>query len=111
MENSLKNKKQPRKEPEKINTMVGKLLSRWKKQVEQNEIILNKVWKKVVATPLVDHTQPLQIKGRKLWVLVESASWMNELTFSKEQIKIQVQQRLAEYNIIIDEVIFKLGKD
>ncbi len=101
-------KKGERKYPEKVGYLVESLLKKWKKNVNHRELIYTIVWKKVVGEQVAKHTKPLNIINRRLVVSVESAVWMNELTFMREKIKIEARKVFGEYGIHIDEVIFRL---
>ncbi len=101
-------KKGEPKYPEKVEHLVERLLKKWKKNFNQRELILSIVWKRVVGEQVAKHTKPINIIDRRLMVAVESAVWMNELTFMKEKIKIEAQKLFAAYNMKIEDVIFRL---
>jgi predicted nucleic acid-binding Zn ribbon protein len=97
------------KQPERISKLVESLISRWRGQQQASDGILNTVWLQIVGEKIAKHAKPLQINGSKLVIIVESAAWMNELTFLKEKIKIEAKNRLFEYGIKVSEVLFRLG--
>ncbi len=97
-----------RKYPEKVGYLVERLLKKWKKNANQRELTYNIVWKRVVGEQVAKHTRPLKIVDRRLVVSVESAVWMNELTFMREKIKIETRKLFAEYGINIEDIIFRL---
>jgi hypothetical protein len=98
-----------RSHPKKINTMVGNLFAKWQGQIKNRELLYYSLWVEIVGERVAKHTKVDQIKNKKLIVLAESAVWMNELTFLKENIKIKAKKLLLTRGIQIDEIIFKLG--
>lgn len=102
--------KRPKTQPRKIHQMVGTLLVKWEGHAKKREVLLGAAWKAIAGERIAQHSRPDLLQRGRLVVLVESAAWMNELTFLKDKIKIKAKNHLSQYGIEITEVVFRLGQ-
>lgn len=97
--------------PVKIDRLVRNLLQKWTSISRQQDLIWNNLWKSAVGEKIAAHTAPLELKQGKLIVAVENAAWMNELTYLKENIKMQTRKTFLDNGITLEDIIFKLGQN
>lgn len=102
--------KRPKTQPREIHHMVGALLVKWEGQAKKREVLLGSAWKTIVGERIARHSRADLLPSGRLVILVESAVWMNELTFLKDKIKIKAKNHLSQYGIEVKEVVFRLGQ-
>lgn len=61
-------------------------------------------WLKLVGRTIAEHTSPNDIKGKTIFILVDTPQWMHHLSFYKDEII----EKLMSYNI--NDVRFRLGR-
>lgn len=81
---------------ESLGTAIAKMLKIYKieKPVRQNEVFF--IWSDIVGELIAKHATPEKIAYSKLFVRVDSPVWRNELSFRKEEILKQVNERLQD---------------
>lgn len=99
-----------RKTPKKIDSLISGLLKKWQTKTDHKTIWLSSLWVAIVGEKIARHTRAHQLVQGKLIVLAENSTWMNELTFMKETIKIKAKSVFLQHQIEIDDVVFKIGK-
>ncbi len=52
----------------------------------KKEFDIHKNWDEIVGTVIAKRTRPARLYGKKLYITVNSSSWMNELQYHKEQL-------------------------
>ena len=105
----MKPRSSDKRYPVKIRGLIGELMQRWTLQAQQQGQLLGKAWLAAVGEKVAAHSQPVRLSGSRLIVAVESAAWMNELTYLKESIKIRAKKSFSEQGITVEDIIFKLG--
>lgn len=65
---------------------------------------IKKQWTNLVGQTLASHTFPDIIKGRTIFITVDTPQWMHHMSFYGQEIA----EKLKSYNI--DKVRFRLGK-
>lgn len=103
------NRTKKNRAPLRLSTILRPLLDKIKTQKNQNEVALNAFWYGIVGEKTAKHTKLLMIKSKTLIILAENASWLNELTFLKDKIKMKSKLFFSQQGIEIEDVIFKLG--
>ncbi len=96
------------KKPVKISSLLENLLARWRQQSKQNQGVLTQIWTETVGVNIARHSQPQAVVAGRLEVWVESSSWMNELTYMREKIKIDGIKNFTRYGIRFHDIVFKL---
>jgi predicted nucleic acid-binding Zn ribbon protein len=96
--------------PKKLSTLLRPLLEKIKSQKNQKDLSLNAIWYGIVGEKTANHTKILMIKTKTLIIVAENSSWLNELTFLKEKIRIKAKNIFFQQGIEIEDIIFKLGK-
>jgi predicted nucleic acid-binding Zn ribbon protein len=79
------------------------------REASKTEEFLTLVWREAVGEKIASHSKPMRLSHKKLIIHVESAAWMNELTYLKDKIKMQCQQAFSRHQCICEDVIFRLG--
>lgn len=96
--------------PIKIGSILRPMLDKIQVQKKQIDLSLNVIWYGIVGEKIAKHTKLALIKTKTLIINAENSSWLNELTFLKEKIRIQAKNVFYQQGIEIEEVVFKLGK-
>lgn len=65
-------------------------------------------WREIVGEKISKHTQPITVKKGNLFVRVDSSGWLTQLTYLKEKIISQINQR--EASNLIKNIYFHLGE-
>lgn len=101
-------KRRTSKEPQQIHNLIEELCHRFgihKKIMEHTAI---SKWSQIVGERISKETQPLGVRGGKLFLWVENSSWRNELTFMKKEIINRLNRSLGEK--VIRDIIFSNKK-
>lgn len=56
-----------------------------------------------------EHAAPVAFKSGRLVVNIDSSAWMYELNLKKEQIRSGLNERLKKDDIIINDIILRIG--
>lgn len=56
------------------------------------ELRVQREWGRIVGEPIASHTWPDQIRFKKLYLIVRSSVWMQQLTFLKPALLAKLQQ-------------------
>ncbi len=100
---------------EHIGVILARLLQRRKvfdegktvplaKKISEGSIIQK--WPEIVGKGISSHTQPLRVKGKVLFVGVDSSIWANELSLLKMQIIGDINKAISEN--MIGDIYFKI---
>ncbi len=65
-------------------------------------------WRELVGEKINLHTRPLAIRKRSLFVLVDSSSWLAQLTYIRHEIISEFDHRYGEG--VVDNIYFRLGE-
>lgn len=72
-------------------------------QNKLNEVNIKKYWSILFGVDVASNTKTIRLNEGVLWVKIESASLKQELSFSKDEVKVLLNNKLG--NEIIDEII------
>jgi len=64
-------------------------------------------WEEIVGKNISSHAKPAFFKYGKLFINVDSSSWLNELKFLKEKIKEKINKKLGTNKV--KEIYFKIN--
>ena len=67
-----------------------------------------KAWDQAVGRRIASHSQPKRYRNGTLWIVVDSPTWMQQLTFLAEDIRGQVNQALGSPTV--EKIRFQLGE-
>ena len=76
------------------------------KRLREGEIWL--VWESAVGSRIASHTSPAAFRDGTLTVAVDSAPWMQQLSFMKKELIAKVNEQLGEE--MVQELYLKAGK-
>jgi predicted nucleic acid-binding Zn ribbon protein len=92
-----------------IQEILKRLMKKFNEQRKQDQAYLSTAWQEIAGERISKHTFPENIVKDKLYIHVENAMWMNELTYLKEKIKIRANEYFLKQGLVITAVIFKIG--
>jgi predicted nucleic acid-binding Zn ribbon protein len=75
------------------------------KRLEENKVLT--LWEEAVGRNIAMHTRPVKIKGSRLFVSADSASWRTELTFLKPEIIRRLNAMSGK--VVVEEIVFVAG--
>ncbi|MFH1897259.1 MAG: DUF721 domain-containing protein [Candidatus Desantisbacteria bacterium] len=108
-------KRRGNKNGEHIGVVLGRVLQRIKVFDEGKSVpLIKKIaegtaiqkWPEVVGKITSSHTEPLRIKGKVLFVGVDSSIWANELSLLKLQIIRDINKAIGQE--LISDIYFKI---
>ena len=90
--------------PEQIGSILNRVLrkSGFQTKLREKRVVLN--WEKVVGTKISSQAKAYKAEDSKLFVMVKSAVWRNELFFQKKQIIDKLNQSVG--GKVIKDIIF-----
>ncbi|MBI5038466.1 MAG: DUF721 domain-containing protein [Nitrospirae bacterium] len=90
---------------QRISTILDKLIKQYGLEGKMNELVLADKWEAIVGKIIADHSYPAGIRYKRLYVVVDSPVWLQEMSFYKEEIIGKVNNYFGKK--IIKEVYFK----
>ncbi|MBI3599007.1 MAG: DUF721 domain-containing protein [Nitrospirae bacterium] len=90
-----------------LSDVILNLIERLNLQKEMNIYHLCEHWEEIVGCQIAAHTAPEKLRFNTLSLLVDSAPWMNQLTFLKKEI-IEKTNQFLQKQLILD-LYFKLA--
>jgi len=93
------------------NQVLQLIIEQYGLQGPMAEHHLKQHWVKIVGEQIATHTQPVQIRFHKLYLSIDSPSWMQELAFLKSELLEKINGALTEYQagVHVEEIILRLG--
>jgi|YNPMSStandDraft_1061717.scaffolds.fasta_scaffold52810_2 predicted nucleic acid-binding Zn ribbon protein len=94
---------------EKIGDILKNIIKKrkWADKFSIEYLKLN--WSKCVGENISNHTKPLFIKNKRLYISVDSPIWSTQLNFLKNEIIEKLNNFLGEN--IVEEIFFVLGSN
>ncbi|MCD6318112.1 DUF721 domain-containing protein [Candidatus Aerophobetes bacterium] len=65
-------------------------------------------WKEVVGEKIEKHTYPLRVRKGNLFIVVDSSGWLAQITYFKEKIISELNQRQGKE--VIKDIYLRVGK-
>jgi hypothetical protein len=65
-------------------------------------------WSQLVGAQIAAHTMPREVRGRTLWVVVDSSTWLHELTLLKPLLLAKIAPRAGKADV--RDVRFVVGE-
>ena len=96
------------RKPEPIGPILKSIIQNLglEKGLLQQKVIFS--WPEVVGKEIAQKTTPLRVRGSKLFVEVESSSWMNHLVYLKPEILSKLNINCKKQNVrLIQDIIFR----
>ena len=76
---------------------------KWKGKLYQSKV--KEIWLKAMGVNIAQFTTDIKLRGKKLIIVISSASLRQELAYSKEKLKNRMNEELGE--AYIEEVIVR----
>ncbi len=97
-----------RKKPEKLSLTLSKLLTARGMASRLSEYRILGQWEKAVGRTIAAHARPVSLKGKKLYLAVDSAAWMQQLSLLKPEIIEKVNRGFGKE--AIKDITLNLGE-
>lgn len=87
--------------------VLDRLLKRFGLEVQHRAWELDQRWEETVGPQIASHTAVMEIKYRKLFVIVDSSAWMQQLTFLKNNLLSVINATFDKP--MIRDIVFRVG--
>ncbi len=96
------------KKLDKLSSTLGRMLKARGLQGHLSEYRIFGQWEQTVGAVIARHAQPLSVRGKKLFLSVDSPAWMQQLSLLKPELIEKVNRNLGRD--AIKEIALKLGE-
>ena len=96
------------KKLDKLSSTLGRMLKARGLQGHLSEYRIFGQWEQTVGAAIARHAQPQSVRGKKLFLSVDSPAWMQQLSLLKPEIIEKVNRNLGKD--AIKEIALKLGE-
>ena len=96
------------KKLDKLSSTLGRMLKARGLQGHLSEYRIFGQWEQTVGAAIARHAQPQSVRGKKLFLSVDSPAWMQQLSLLKPEIIEKVNRNLVKD--AIKEIALKLGE-
>lgn len=72
------------------------------------ELRLQQRWREIVGEPMASHTWPVQLRFKKLYLIVRNSVWLNQLTFLKPALLLKLQAESGTG--VVTDIAFRVGE-
>ena len=93
---------------ERISIPIGKTLAARGLAGRLSEYRIFGQWEKTVGPGIASHAQPVSVRGRKLFLAVDSPAWMQQLSLLKPEIIGKVNRSLGKE--AIKDITLRIGE-
>ncbi|MCX6354034.1 MAG: DUF721 domain-containing protein [Candidatus Aureabacteria bacterium] len=96
-------------QPVRIGDVMESVLRKLGLERRVREAKISQEWARIVGAKIAQHSKPVTVKGRVLFVNVDSSVWLSELRqFFKEKMLEQLHRELGEERI--QDIRFRIGE-
>ena len=88
-----------------LGEVIREMLSQYRLEGKLSQARLIEAWPEVTGPMIAKHTRDIYIKGRTLYVKVDSPALKNELSYSRSQILSSLNETVGEE--IVTEIVFR----
>jgi len=88
-----------------LGAAIREMLSSYRLEGKLQQARIIEAWPKVTGKMITNHTRDIYIKGRKLFVQLDSPALKNELSYSKSQIVEALNE--AAGGEVIKDIVFR----
>lgn len=100
-------KRRPKGKPERLGTLLTRLELTPELKARLGDLAIWQKWEQAVGTTIASKATPLRLIGGTLTVQVNSAPWMQQLSFMKNELRNRLNEALG--GVRIKEISLKLG--
>jgi predicted nucleic acid-binding Zn ribbon protein len=72
------------------------------------EVRLQQQWREIIGEPVGSHTWPVQVRFKKLYLIVRNSVWLQQLTFLKPTLLAKVNEQAGSEQIT--DIAFRVGE-
>jgi predicted nucleic acid-binding Zn ribbon protein len=90
------NNQAEKKEPVHIKSIISDVLKKYRNEKSTNLFQIIEIWESAVGAAIANDTRPWKIKGNELEVQVSSPSWLQQLSYMKNDIIQKLNDNLGE---------------
>jgi predicted nucleic acid-binding Zn ribbon protein len=72
------------------------------------EVRLQQQWREIIGEPVGSHTWPVQVRFKKLYLIVRNSVWLQQLTFLKPTLLAKVNEQAGSE--LITDIAFRVGE-
>jgi len=90
------NDQEQKKEPVHIKSIISDVLKKYRNDKRTNLFEISEIWKSTVGPMIANDTRPWKIKGNELEVHVSGPSWLQQLSYMKNDIIKKLNESLGE---------------
>lgn len=96
------------KRPEAVGDILERLLKSYGLDGKLREWKAMEAWPQVVGEGIARHTKPEKVFRKRLYILVDSSAWMQQLHFLKQDIVVKLNAAVGQE--VVKEIHLKVGK-
>ncbi len=94
--------------PSRIGSILDRVFKNLDIDKKMKQLEALNQWREVVGDKINLHTRPLSIRKKSLFVLVDSSSWLAQLTYLRHKIISEFHRRYGEG--VVENIYFRLGE-
>jgi len=87
-----------------LKDVIEEFVNAYRLNDKLNEVEINNLWNKISGKIIAKHTKKIIIKGKTLYIELDSAALKQELSFSKTKIISNINEKIG--NDLIEEIVF-----
>lgn len=72
------------------------------------EVRLQQQWREIIGEPVGSHTWPVQVRFKKLYLIVRNSVWLQQLIFLKPTLLAKVNEQAGSE--LITDIAFRVGE-
>jgi predicted nucleic acid-binding Zn ribbon protein len=72
------------------------------------EVRLQQQWREIIGEPVGSHTWPVQVRFKKLYLIVRNSVWLQQLMFLKPALLAKVNEQAGSE--LITDIAFRVGE-
>ncbi len=95
----------PRHNDQPIKAVLEAMVQEYKLKGKLHQTKIQKFWEEVMGTTINNYTRQIKLRGKKLYITIDSASLKQELSFGREKLKNVLNQELGEE--YIEDVVIR----
>ena len=92
---------------QKVSGILARIIKQYGLEGKMLEYTLAEKWEHIAGSIIATHSRPDSIRYRKLYIIVDSNAWIQELSFYKADLVTRVNNYFGKK--IISDVFFKIG--
>jgi predicted nucleic acid-binding Zn ribbon protein len=87
-----------------LKDVIEEFVNAYRLNDKLNEVEINNLWNKISGKIIAKHTKQIVIKGKTLYIELDSAALKQELSFSKTKIISNINEKIGTN--LIEEIVF-----